>query len=208
MRRCCMGVKRSLDVMLSGMGLLVLLIPFCIIGAVIYLDDPGEILFRQNRVGRGGRTFCLYKFRTMKQNAPHSVATKDMHDPEQYVTRVGQFLRKTSLDELPQLINILRGDMSLVGPRPLIPEERNIHEMRSRQGVYTMRPGLTGLAQINGRDLVADEDKVRYDVRYLENMSLRLDFKILLATVPKVLGGEGVVDGFQEEFEKEPEIPV
>ena len=200
-------VKRSLDVCMAALGLLILLIPFCIIALVLYCDDPGPVLFQQYRVGRGGKNFRLYKFRTMKQDTPHSVATRDMHDPDQYVTRVGHFLRKTSLDELPQLFNVLRGDMSLVGPRPLIPEETDIHEMRRQQGVYTLRPGLTGLAQINGRDLVQAEEKVRYDVCYLEHFGLWLDLKILLATVPKVLGGEGVVEGFQEEEGQEPKIP-
>ena len=201
-------VKRILDMLLSAVGLLVLLIPFGVIAVVLYLDDPGPVLFRQFRVGRAGKQFQLYKFRTMKQDCPHSVATRDMHDPDRYVTRVGHFLRKTSLDELPQLINVLRGDMSLVGPRPLIPEETDIHEMRLFRGVYTLRPGLTGLAQINGRDVVQAEEKVRYDVCYLEHFGFWLDLKILLATVPKVLGGEGVVEGFQEEEGQEPKIPV
>ena len=205
----CYGlVKRSLDILLSALGLLVLLIPFVIVALVIYGDDPGPVLFRQYRVGRGGALFQLYKFRTMKLDTPCSVATRDMHDPDLYVTRAGRFLRKTSLDELPQLLNVLRGDMSLVGPRPLIPEETEIHEMRHSRGVYALRPGLTGLAQINGRDMVSQEEKVRYDACYLEHLSLWLDLKILLATVPKVLGGEGVVEGFQGEELEEPKVPL
>lgn len=189
-------VKRILDILLSAAGLLVLLIPICIIAAIVYMDDPGKVLFSQYRVGRQGKHFLLYKFRTMKTDAPHYVSTMEMEDPERYITRVGRILRKTSLDEIPQLINVLKGDMSLVGPRPLIPEEEAIHEMRTRFGVYALRPGVTGLAQINGRDQVQPAEKVRYDVKYLENLSPWLDLQILLATVPKVFGGEGVVEGY------------
>ena len=123
-----------------------------------------------------------------------SVQVLSHKDPDQYITRCGRFLRKTSLDEIPQLINVLKGDMSLVGPRPLISDEYEIHAMRMRFGVYSLRPGLTGLAQINGRDLVSPEEKVRWDVNYLERCSLWTDLKILLATVPKVFGCVGISD--------------
>lgn len=190
------GIKRALDFILSALGLTVLLLPLALTALVVYIDDPGKVFFCQNRVGRGGKLFRLYKFRTMKMDTPKYMATSDVDDPDKYITRVGRVLRKLSLDELPQLFNVLKGDMSLVGPRPLIPNEEEIHTMRDRFGVYCVRPGVTGLAQINGRDLVSPADKVRWDVRYVEHISFWLDVKILLATVPKIFGGEGVVEGY------------
>ena len=187
--------KRLLDIVCSAAGLLVLLIPLLIIAVVVYIDDPGRICFSQYRVGQDGKRFKLYKFRTMKTDTPKYMATVEMDDPDRYITRVGHFLRKTSLDELPQLFNVLRGDMSLVGPRPLISDEYEVHLMRMRFGVYTVRPGVTGLAQINGRDKVSPADKVRWDVKYLESFGFLTDCKILLATLPKIFGGEGIVEG-------------
>ena len=189
-------VKRFFDIVLSFCGLAVLSIPMAIVALVIYIDDPGNVIFSQYRVGRYGKRFKLYKFRTMRLDTPKYLATKELADPKKYITRVGRFFRKTSLDELPQLVNVLKGDMSLVGPRPLISDEYEIHDMRMRFGVYNIRPGVTGLAQINGRDLVSPADKVHWDVRYLENFGPMLDLKILLATIPKIFGGEGVVEGF------------
>ena len=189
-----LAIKRLLDIVFSVLGLMVLIVPILIVAAVVYLDDPGDVIFSQNRVGRHGRKFKLYKFRTMKMETPKYMSTMELKDPDQYITRCGRFLRKTSLDEIPQLINVLKGDMSLVGPRPLISDEYEIHAMRMRFGVYSLRPGLTGLAQINGRDLVSPEEKVRWDVRYLENCGLWMDFKILLSTVPKVFRCVGISD--------------
>ena len=192
-----MVIKRILDVLLSGMGLLVLALPLAVVALIVYLDDPGRVIFSQRRVGKQGKEFRLYKFRTMRLNTPKYMATMEVEDPDQYITRVGHVLRKLSIDELPQLWNVLKGDMSLVGPRPLIPQEEEIHQMRERFGVYTVRPGVTGLAQINGRDLVDPADKVRWDVRYVENVSFWLDVKIVFATIPKIFGGEGVVEGYK-----------
>lgn len=192
-----MVIKRILDVLLSGMGLLVLALPLAVVALIVYLDDPGCVIFSQRRVGKQGKEFRLYKFRTMRLNTPKYMATMEVEDPDQYITRVGHVLRKLSIDELPQLWNVLKGDMSLVGPRPLIPQEEEIHQMRERFGVYTVRPGVTGLAQINGRDLVDPADKVRWDVRYVENISFWLDVKIAFATIPKIFGGEGVVEGYK-----------
>lgn len=191
-------VKRILDVLLSAAGLGLLLIPLAVVAAIVYIDDPGKVIFSQYRVGRYGKRFKLYKFRTMKMDTPKYLSTMEMEDPEQYITRVGHMLRKLSLDELPQLVNVLKGDMSLVGPRPLISDEYEIHAMRMRFGVYNIRPGVTGLAQINGRDLVQPTQKVRYDVKYLEDLGFWLDLKILLATVPKVFGAEGIMEGYRE----------
>ena len=124
-------VKRTADIVLSFLGLLVLLIPMGIVALAIYMDDPGKVLFRQYRVGRNGKRFRFYKFRTMKENTPKYLSTSEVEDPEQYITRLGKILRKTSLDELPQLFNVLRGDMSLVGPRPLISDEYEIHQTKT-----------------------------------------------------------------------------
>lgn len=190
------GVKRALDVILSALGLTVLVIPLVLTALVVYIDDPGKIFFCQKRVGRNGKLFTLYKFRTMKMDTPKYMATSDVDDPDKYITRIGHVLRKLSLDEIPQLFNVLKGDMSLVGPRPLIPNEKEIHTMRERFGVYAVRPGVTGLAQINGRDLVSPAEKVRWDVTYAQNIGFWLDVKILFATVPKMFGSEGVVEGY------------
>ena len=189
------GVKRVLDAVLSAFGLMVLLLPIVIIALIIYVDDPGKVIFAQRRVGLGGKQFRVYKFRTMRLSTPKYMATSNVVDPNQYITRVGRILRKLSLDEIPQLWNVLKGDMSLVGPRPLIPSEEQIHKMRSRFGVYTTRPGVTGLAQVNGRDTVLPADKVRYDWQYVNGFGFAMDLKILLSTIPKVFSASGVVEG-------------
>ena len=171
---------------------------------VVYLDDPGPVLFAQDRVGRNGKIFRLYKLRTMKQNAPAYLSTEEMENAGQYVTKAGRILRKLSLDEIPQFFNVLKGDMSIVGPRPLIPQEKEIHALRTQYGVYTTRPGITGLAQINGRDQVSIEDKVRFDVVYLRRYGFFADLFILLKTVPKVIDSEGVrLDDWEPETEEQ-----
>lgn len=189
-------VKRTMDAILSALALTVLLLPMAVIALIIYINDPGKVIFAQNRVGKGGKLFRIYKFRTMWLTAPKYMATSDVEDPRKYLTPLGRVLRRWSLDELPQLFNVFKGDMSLVGPRPLIPNEEEIHTMRERFGVYSVRPGVTGLAQINGRDMVTPAEKVHWDVRYLEHFGPVLDLKILFATVPKIFGHEGVVEGY------------
>lgn len=194
--RAYRAVKRVLDVVMSTLGIIVLIIPMLIIAVILYIDDPGDIFFRQYRVGRGGRRFRLYKLRTMRHDAPKYMSTSEVDNPDKYITKVGRVLRKCSIDELPQLLNIIKGDMSIVGPRPLISDEYEIHALRLKCGVYKVRPGLTGLAQINGRDTVTPAEKVRWDVKYLENFNFITDIKIILATIPKLFGGNGVVEGF------------
>lgn len=191
-------VKRALDVVLSAIGLTILLIPMALIALVIYVDDPGKVIFSQYRVGMNGKRFKLYKFRSMKQDTPKYLATMELSHPQQYFTRVGNLLRKLSLDEIPQLVNVLKGDMSLVGPRPLISDEYEMHAMRMRFGVYGIRPGVTGLAQVNGRDTVSSEKKLHWDVQYLREFGFLTDLKILLVTVPKVLRREGFEDERKE----------
>lgn len=188
-------VKRVLDVLLSLLALVILLIPMGMIALVIYLDDPGAIFFTQFRIGLHEKPFRLYKFRTMRRQTPGYVASAEMNEGGRYITRVGRFLRRSSLDELPQLLNVLKGDMSLVGPRPLIAGEREMHAMRSRFGVYNIRPGLTGLAQVNGRDEVDAVGKLCWDVKYLAEFGVRTDWKVLVATVPCVLKHKGFHEG-------------
>lgn len=188
-------IKRVFDFVIALVGCLIALVPMAIVALIIYVDDPGEVLFSQYRVGRNGKRFKLYKFRSMKVSTPKYMSTAEIGDPKQYYTRVGKVLRKLSLDELPQLFNVVKGDMSLVGPRPLISDEYEMHVMRMRFGVYTTRPGITGLAQINGRDAVNPVEKIHFDVQYLREYGLWEDIKILLSTIPKVLRKEGVQDG-------------
>lgn len=197
------AVKRLFDMLISLVAFVVLLIPMGIIALAIFIDNPGRVIFKQNRVGCDGKSFKIYKFRSMKMDTPKYLSTAEVGDPEKYITRLGRFLRKSSIDELPQLINVLKGDMSLVGPRPLIADEYEIHAMRLRYGVYAIRPGVTGLAQINGRDTVSPVEKVKWDVHYLQHFGFVMDAKVLILTFQKVLGCSGVVEGYN--FENSPE---
>ena len=188
-------IKRILDVVVSFAGLCLLLVPMLLIAAVVYIDDPGPVFFAQYRIGRFGKRFKLYKIRTMKKNTPKYLATKEVDTPDAYITRVGRFLRMLSLDEIPQLLNVIKGDMSMIGPRPLITDEYELHAMRMRFGVYDIRPGITGLAQINGRDQITAERKLRWDVEYLKKFSFWTDLKILFTTIPKTLSRDGFEEG-------------
>ena len=171
--------KRMMDIIIALVALFIIAIPMLIVSLIVYIDDPGNVLFVQYRVGMGGRRFKFYKLRTMRQDTPKYMSTSEVDDPNRYITRIGHILRRLSIDELPQLINVLKGDMSIVGPRPLISDEYEIHDLRMKYGVYKIRPGLTGLAQIHGRDMVAPADKVRWDVKYLEKFGFWTDVKIL-----------------------------
>ena len=179
-------VKRALDVFFSVILLALLSIPMLIIAMLVTITSDGSVIFKQERVGADGRIFVCYKFRTMYKDTPADRPTNEFFDAESYITSIGRFLRKTSLDELPQLYNVLLGDMSLVGPRPLIPCETKAHELRKRCGVYRVRPGITGLAQIRGRDLLGTVDKVRYDVRYVSRLSFKEDIRIIGSTALQV----------------------
>lgn len=189
------GIKRLLAVVLSLCGMLCLSWLFLILAIAIKLDSPGPVFFKQKRVGRGKRHFYILKFRTMRIDTPHDMPTHLLHDPDQYITRMGHFLRKTSLDELPQLWNILKGDMSFVGPRPVVLTETDLLRLRSRNGASSVRPGLTGLAQVSGRDCVTVPEKARLDGQYARCQSAALDCRILLKTVGYVLHSSGVVEG-------------
>lgn len=177
-------IKRAFDIVFSLLVLIVLIIPFALIGIVSLILQGRPVFISQKRYGKDGRVFDIYKFRTMKSEAP-VVASNDVS--EEYITKWGSILRKTSVDELPQLWNVLKGDMSLIGPRPLILEEEKIHKLREKNGIYKVRPGITGWAQINGRDDVSINEKVKLDKFYVENMSVGFDIKILFRSFFAVL---------------------
>lgn len=186
-------VKRGLDCVMAGLLLVLLSVPMAVIALILKISSPGEpVLFRHRRVGRNGELFELVKFRSMRGGTSKYVASADMRESPERVTRFGRFLRGASLDELPQLFHVLSGKMSLIGPRPLIPQEREIHALRQAAGVYRLRPGLTGWAQINGRDRVTAREKAELDRQYLENISFRLDWRIFWITIGKVLSGADV----------------
>ena len=189
------GFKRILAIMLSIGGLICFSWLYLVLILAIKLDSPGPVLFKQTRVGIHKKHFEIYKFRTMRIDTPHDMPTHMLKNPEQYITRVGRFLRKTSLDEIPQLFNILVGDMAIVGPRPALWNQFDLIEERDKYGANDVRPGLTGWAQINGRDELEIEEKARLDGYYVENLSLGLDVKCFLGTVKSVLNREGVVEG-------------
>ncbi len=189
------AVKRIIDIGLSLLLLIVLCPVFFIIAMVIHADSDGPIIFRQIRAGRCGRPFVIYKFRTMYTEAPRNIATAQLMASTRYITGVGRFLRQTSLDELPQLLNVLKGDMSFVGPRPVIPNERYLLALRHRYGADTVRPGITGLAQIRGRDELKPKLKALYDAEYAANLTFLLDVYIFCSTLRCVVLREGIREG-------------
>lgn len=188
-------VKRALDITLSSAGIIVLSPVLIGLSAAIKADSKGPVLFKQNRIGRNKRHFDILKYRSMSMDTPKDVPTHKLADPDQYITKMGHFLRKTSLDELPQLLNILVGDMSVVGPRPALWNQEDLIAERDKYGVNAVRPGLTGLAQINGRDELEIPVKVQYDKEYIENISFKNDAVIVLKTVLSVLKNDGVQEG-------------
>lgn len=188
------SLKRLLDFLLALCGLLVLWPVFLIIAIAIKINDPGPVFFSQKRVGLHKQYFQLYKFRSMKVSTP-DVPTHLLEHPEQYISRVGGFLRKTSLDELPQLLNILRGDMAIIGPRPALWSQEDLIAERDQYGANDVRPGLTGWAQINGRDELTIEEKSAYDGEYVKRLSFAFDCKCFFGTIGAVLRHDGVVEG-------------
>lgn len=198
-------VRSVIDRILAGIALIILSPLFLIVSIAQKISAPDEpVFFLQKRVGKNAHCFNIIKFRTMKSSAPKNVATGDLADPQIYISRLGRFLRDTSIDELPQLVNVVNGDMSLIGPRPLVYTEREIRFLRRWYGVYQVTPGITGWAQVNGRDTVDIYDKVYYDREYVQNVSLKFDLKVIWKSVLVVLGRKGVVDGkVDPEFRKE-----
>lgn len=186
--------KRLFDIVASFFALIILSPVFIVICIANILTPDTSVFFSHERRGRRGKPFKIYKFQTMRNGTPN-LATGQLENPDQYITKVGKFLRKTSLDELPQLWNILKGDMSFVGPRPLISSEMRAHRLRLEYGVYRFRPGLTGMAQINGRDEISIMKKMKYDKLYCDNWSLKLDIIILLRSFGVCVKQEGFREG-------------
>ena len=194
--------KRLLDLLLSGCGILVLTPVYLILALAILIDDPGPVFFRQKRVGIHKTYFHILKFRTMKMETPRDVPTHLLENPEQYITRVGRILRKTSLDELPQIFQIFTGKMSIIGPRPALWNQYDLIAQRDRYGANDVRPGLSGWAQINGRDELPIDVKARLDGEYVEKLSFPFDCKCFFGTIVKVLRHDGVVEGGTGAMEK------
>lgn len=194
--------KRMVDIILSGCGILVLAPVYLILAIAIKIDDPGPILFRQKRVGIHKSHFQIMKFRTMKMETPRDMPTHMLQNPEQYITRVGKILRKTSLDELPQIFQIFTGEMSIIGPRPALWNQFDLIAERDKYGANDVRPGLTGWAQINGRDELPIDVKARFDGEYVQNLSFLFDCKCFFGTIASVLKSDGVVEGGTGELER------
>lgn len=195
--------KRLLDIVLPFCGIIVLLPVFLVISIVIIINDPGTVLFKQKRVGKNKKLFKIWKFRSMKMSTPHDTPTHMLKNPDQYITRVGKFLRKTSLDELPQIFNILIGKMSVIGPRPALWNQDDLIAERDKYGANDIHPGLSGWAQINGRDALEIPDKARFDGEYAANVSFKMDWTCFWMTVRNVLKRKGVVEGGTGEMKKE-----
>ena len=187
-------MKRVLDFLISLFALIILSPLFLIVSVGVLISDGSPVFFRQKRVGKNNELFEIYKFRTMKRGT-ENVASNDLSDADVKITKFGKILRATSIDELPQLLNILNGSMSLIGPRPLIPEETRIRELREKYNVYSVRPGITGWAQVNGRDNVSAEKKALLDKEYVEKQSLMFDIKIFFMTIHQVLCRKDVNEG-------------
>lgn len=189
------ALKRVIDIVISGLAIVVLSPVLLLIAIAIKLDSKGPVLFKQKRVGKNKSHFMIYKFRSMYVDAPSDMPTHLLKDPTAMITKVGAFLRKTSLDELPQLFNIFKGEMAIVGPRPALWNQYDLIEERDKYGANNIRPGLTGWAQINGRDELEIDEKSKLDGYYVKNMSFGLDVKCFFGTFLSVAKSEGVVEG-------------
>lgn len=191
--------KRLIDFLLSTVGIIILVPVWIILGIAIKIDDPGPIFFKQKRIAKNKdgkmQFFQIYKYRTMKVDTPHDTPTHLLMNPEQYITRIGVFLRKTSLDELPQIFNIWKGEMSIIGPRPALWNQYDLYEEREKYNANNCLPGLTGWAQINGRDELEIDIKAMLDGVYVQRMSFLFDCKCFFKTILNVLKSEGVVEG-------------
>lgn len=195
-------VKNIMDRILAGLGLIVLSPIFLITALAIKIENPkGKVFFVQDRSGRDSTPFKCIKFRSMRIDAPKNQATWELANAESYITKVGAFIRKTSIDELPQLINIVKGDMAIVGPRPVILKEKDLIELREECGAARLRPGITGLSQISGRDNLPPTKKAKIDGIYAENVTFINDLKIILKTIPQVLSSEGISEGEKQDEE-------
>ncbi len=208
MERPCRGwamykkcMKRVIDLILSLIGVIVLAIPMLIVSLIIFIDDPGPVIFKQKRIGIRRTFFNCYKFRSMKMSTPHDVPTHMLENPEQYITRWGKFMRKMSIDELPQIFNIVKGDMAIIGPRPALWNQDDLADERDKYGANDVRPGLTGWAQINGRDELKIPVKAKLDGDYVRVLNegkckgFAMDLKCFFGTFLSVLRHDGVVEG-------------
>lgn len=197
-------IKRAMDFVLSLLGAIILLPIFIIVGALIYIDNPGPVFFKQKRIGKNKKIFWLHKFRSMKVNTP-DIPTHLLDNPKQYITRVGHILRLHSIDELPQIFDILFGKMSIIGPRPALWNQDDLIAERDKYGANAIKPGLTGWAQINGRDELPIDIKAKFDGEYTEKLNtggfaaFTMDLRCFFGTITKVLKHEGVVEGVAEE---------
>lgn len=194
--------KRLIDIILSLAALVFLAVPMVIFALIIKHEDKGSALFAQKRIGIHKKTFSMYKFRSMKTSTPHDVPTHLLENPEQYILHCGKWMRKYSIDELPQILNILKGDMSIVGPRPALWNQYDLISERDKYGANDIRPGLTGWAQINGRDELEIPEKAKLDGEYVKRESFLFDCMCVLKTVTNVFNHEGVVEGGTGEIAK------
>lgn len=198
MKNLYVKIKRILDILLSMLALIILFPFFIVFSIVIKIESKGPIFFKQERIGKNKKHFEIYKFRTMRTDTPKDMPTHMLRNAEMYITKFGKFMRKTSIDELPQLINILKGEMSFIGPRPALWNQDDLIEERDKYNANDIKPGLTGLAQISGRDELEIPVKAKYDGEYVEKMSLWFDVKIFFKTIIKVFKHDGVVEGSRE----------
>ncbi len=195
--------KRVIDILLSFLAIVILSLPMLIIALIIKLDSKGPVIFKQKRIGKKKKTFYILKFRTMRIDTPHDAPTHQLSNPQMWITKVGRFLRKTSLDELPQIFNIFVGQMSIVGPRPALWNQDDLIEERDKYGANDVRPGLTGWAQINGRDELEIPVKAKLDGEYIKRMGFFFDIRCLFGTIFSVLKKDGVVEGGTGELNKD-----
>ena len=202
-------LKRASDIVMSLVAIIILIIPMAFIALAIKLDSKGPVLFKQKRIGKGKKNFYILKFRTMRTDAPKDAPTHTLNDPKKWITKVGAFLRKTSLDELPQIFNIFVGQMSVIGPRPALWNQDDLVAERDKYGANDIRPGLTGWAQINGRDELPIPTKAKLDGEYAKILNsgffkgIFMDIRCLFGTVFSVLRSDGVVEGAKEETKEE-----
>ena len=195
--------KRFIDIVLSFIGIVVLALPMIVFALIIKAEDPGPAFFKQKRIGIHKTQFSLLKFRSMKMSTPHDMPTHMLENPEQYILRCGRWMRKMSIDELPQIFNIFTGKMSIIGPRPALWNQDDLIAERDKYGANDIKPGLTGWAQINGRDELEISEKARLDGEYAEKMSFAFDCKCFFGTIKSVLHHDGVVEGGTGELKRE-----
>ncbi|MFL2128269.1 sugar transferase [Ruoffia sp. FAM 26255] len=195
-------IKRMIDFILSLIAIIILSPIFLVLAIWIKIDSPGPVFFKQKRIGKNRTFFQIYKFRTMRSDTPRDTPTHMLNDPASFITRSGHFLRKTSLDELPQLINIIKGEMAIIGPRPALWNQDDLADERDKYGANSVLPGLSGWAQINGRDELPIPIKAKLDGDYVERMSFVFDIKCTIGTIMSVLKSDGVVEGGTGNVEK------